>query len=189
MFMMDDDIKKYSDLYWWLKLDLPKLPQQKPKVWAAFTRYAPGVLDPLAPWGVNRVTGLSYPWLLWGAPPKITVDSGRMMECVDDGEPVKQPDGSFIQNAHIPWYGFTGPGKTDLIIVASDLARGAGLPGDVGVVLEATILHEFIHFCRKKAGQDVDDEGPSYAFEEEAYGHRVARTWQTCMSRQYFVVK
>lgn len=182
MYMSDDDSKKYVDLYWWCKLDLPALADKKPKVWAAFKRYAPTYWDPIA-------QGARYPFLTWGAYPKISVDSTNMMECKDDGPPEKQTDGSFIQKRINPWYGFTSPGRSDLIIVASDLAKGAGLPGDTGLVLEATMLHEFIHFCRKKAGEDVADEGPSYAFEEEAYGHRIWRTWNTCWSPAYFETK
>ncbi len=91
-----------------------------------------------------------------------------MMECSDDGDPERQADGSFVQKRKLRWYGFTVPTKgVDEIYIASDLAKGASdrivLP-----VLEATILHELSHWCRKVAGLSVDDEGPTYAFEQQA---------------------
>jgi hypothetical protein len=49
-------------------------------------------------------------------------------------------------------------------------------------MLEATVLHELVHFCRLKTGKNVDDEEPPYAFEREAYGHPVERSWPSCFS-------
>jgi Metallopeptidase toxin 3 len=172
--MEREDRKRYSDLYYWLMYVLPTLPDDKPEVWAAFSRYA------------GEMASIS---IMWGFTPTIKVDNSQMMECVDDGTPTPQKDGSFLQKRKIPWYGFTVPTKgVEEIYVASDLARGAGST-QVGPVLEATVLHELVHWCRKVVGKDVNDEGPPYAFEKEAYGKVMFRSWQSCMSLEYFKVK
>ena len=54
------------------------------------------------------------------------------------------------------------------------------------LVLEATVLRELIHWNRKKAFLDVFDETPSYAFENEAYGKRILRTWKACYEQPYY---
>ena len=177
MNLTSEDMEKYRDLYYWTIQQLPQLPYTKPKVWAAFTRQAPR-------YGLSGF--IAYPFFYWGYPPLLSVNSTDMMKCVDTGDPEPQPDGSFIQKRKNPWYGFTNPSARDEIIVASDLARDAGLPTDAGKVFEATILHELVHFCRKKAGMNVNDEGPPYAFEREAYGREVTRTWESCYSPRYF---
>jgi hypothetical protein len=170
--MVKQDIKKYSDLASWLLYDLPNLPYYKPKVWTAFTRHA------------GLLSGYS---IMWGFSPVIKVDAGQMLECKETGAPQRQKDGSYIQRMYMPWHGFTVPTKgVNEIYVASDLARGAGSP-QVGPILEATVLHELVHWCRKIMGKDVNDEDAPYAFEEEAYGKRMFRTWETCMSKQYFI--
>jgi hypothetical protein len=167
-------VKKYTELHLWLMYDLHQLPDKKPKVWAAFRRYA------------GEMAHIS---IMWGFQPTIKVEASRMLECAPDGKPTLQKDGSYVQKYAMPWYGFTVPTKgIEEIYVASDLARGA-LSTEVGPVLEATVLHELIHWCRKVVGEDVNDEGPSYAFEKEAYGKTVHRTWQSCMSVEYFKTK
>jgi hypothetical protein len=172
--MNKEDREKYSDLYYWLMYDLPGLPDSKPKVWEAFSRYT----------GKYAALGI-----MWGFTPWIKVDTGRMLECIDDGNPIPQKDGSFLQKRHNPWYGYTVPTKgKEEIYVASDLARGAGSM-QVTPILEATILHELVHWCRKVGGQDVYDEGPPYSFEKEAYGRPMYRTWESCMSIEYFKTK
>jgi hypothetical protein len=186
MRMSEEDKKKYPDLYYWLKYDLPMLPLNKPKVYAAFRRYAP------RPQTAGRcgLGCIDYLCLLLGYPPTIQVNSTDMMECKKDGEPERQKDGSYIQKYELKWYGFTSPRyEADLIFVASDLARSARSSGEDGLVLEATVLHELVHWCRLKTHADVNDEGPPYAFEKEAYGKVMQRTWQSCMSEAYFKVE
>jgi hypothetical protein len=88
----------------------------------------------------------------------------------------------------IHWYGFTPPNyASNKIIVAGDLV--AGLPDpQVERVLEATVLHELIHWTRLKAGLDVADETPSYDFETQAYGDHVHRNWKSCFEQEYYYV-
>jgi hypothetical protein len=170
-----EDREKYPNFYYWLMHELPQLPDLKPEVWSAFYRHA----GPL--FARNSI--------VWAFPPLIRVDSYRMMLCEDDGAPIPQKDGSFVQKRMLKWYGYTVPthGKAE-IYVASDLAQGARA-ADVGPILEATVLHELVHWCRKASGKDVNDEGPPYKFEEEAYGRPQYRTWQSCMSIEYFETK
>jgi hypothetical protein len=177
-YMEKEDREKYPDLYYWLMHELPELPDMKPKVWSAFSRYA----GPL-------FAGNSIVWTFPPLTPLIRVESYRMMQCEDDGDPIPQEDGSFVQKRTIRWHGYTVPtlGK-DLIYLASDLAQGARA-AEVGPILEATVLHELVHWCRKVSGKDVNDEGPPYDFEKQAYGKVMFRTWQSCMSIQYFETK
>jgi hypothetical protein len=133
----------------------------------------------------NRFAAIS---IMWGVTPLIKVDTSLMMDCVDDGDPVPQKDGSFVQKRKIGWYGFTVPTKgIEEIYVAKDLALGAGST-QVGAILEATLLHELVHWCRKVGGKNVYDEDAPSAFEREAYGKVMLRTWQSCMSLEYFKV-
>jgi Metallopeptidase toxin 3 len=175
-----EDREKYPDLYYWLTHELPQLPDKKPKVWSAFYRHAAG----------NLFEGMfARNSIVWAFPPLIRVESYQMMQCEDDGDPIPQKDGSFVQKRKRGWYGYTVPtlGKQE-IYVASDLAQGARA-AEVGPILEATVLHELVHWCRKVSGKDVNDEGPPYDFEKEAYGKVMFRTWQSCMSIQYFETK
>ena len=92
-YMEKEDRKKYPDLYYWLMYDLPELPDMKPKVWSAFSRYAGDFAQMCIEW--NQFT------------PLIKVDSGLMLQCKDDGDPIPQKDGSFVQKRYMPWYGDT----------------------------------------------------------------------------------
>jgi hypothetical protein len=169
-----EDREKYPELYYWLMHELPQLRDTQPKVWSAFSRQA------------GTMAGYSITWAL---PPLIRVESYLMMHCENDGDPIPQKDGSFVQKRYIPWYGYTVPTLgTHEIYVASDLAQGARA-AEVGPILEATVLHELVHWCRKVSGKDVNDEGPPYDFEKEAYGTVQYRTWQSCMSIEYFETK
>jgi hypothetical protein len=51
-------------------------------------------------------------------------------------------------------------------------------------VLEATILHEVVHWTHPKAQRDdYEKEDTPRAFEREAYGRVVVRTWKTCFEQ------
>ncbi|MBR0801872.1 hypothetical protein JQ615_41835 [Bradyrhizobium jicamae] len=194
MDMSGDDIRKYSDLWNWLRWEFPALPRRKPKVWEAFTRYArPSIyLGPLFPPsdvdGYPSFASILYPFLLPGWPPTIEVNSTDMMKCEEDGKEQLQKDGSYVQNHVVRWYGFTVPRYgANKILIASDIAQSTF--GPESQVLEATILHELVHWTRLKAlVADYDDEGPPRAFENDAYGKFVVRTWNTCYSPAYFKV-
>lgn len=183
MFMSSDDARKYPDFAYWLREELPTIPTKKPKVWEAFQKQA----GFLASWMSSSWSwGATPSFLRWGFRPEI---SARAWGCEDDGDPVPKSPGSdiLIQKASIKRYGFTAPDGS-IILVASDLARRADDP-EIVKVLEATVLHELIHWCRWAAGEDVFDEGPPYDFEKEAYGHVVRRTWESCFSQEMYVVK
>ena len=68
-------------------------------------------------------------------------------------------------------------------------SRAGAFYPDVEKVLEATILHELVHWCRWAIGKDVFDEGPPYAFEKEAYGQVMERTWNICFDEEFYVVE
>jgi Metallopeptidase toxin 3 len=180
MRMADENEKKYKDCCLWLKYDLPFLPKNKPKVWAAFTRRAPSYA---------RYVYSPALCILWGHPPTLKIENSRMMTCEDVGDPELQRDGSYIQKRQINWYGFTVPTyDVDEIYISRDIAENA--IGPDSLVLEATVLHELIHWCRKKAFvKDFDDEEAPRAFEKEAYGRIVLRTWNVCYSQPYFKVE
>jgi hypothetical protein len=185
MKMTDEDIDNYPNLYRWLEFDFPGLPQRNPKVWNAFKRYAPNFY-------LNVWNSEDYWFLKSGFPPTLQVDdTGLMDKCEKDGEPELQEDGSYIQKYQRPWYGFTVPNpKSNIISIATDLAAGAGFSAEVERVLEGTVLHELIHWCKLKAGhKDYDKEDAPHAFEIEAYGARLLRTWEACFSEEYFKVK
>jgi len=172
MMMTRQEAGKYPDCARYLMYEFTKLPDKKPKVYAAFSRYA------------GSFASMSS---MWGFDPIIKADPYDMMnQCENDGNPEPQKDGSTIQRRSLKWYGFTVPTKgIEEIYLAPDLMERAGT-AEVRAVLEATILHELIHWCRKVAGKDVNDEEPPYAFEKAAYGKTVERTWQSCKSEVYF---
>jgi hypothetical protein len=159
------DVAKYRDFGLWLLHELPQLPIRKEKVWRAFLRQA----GDYAGTGIMALGG-----------PLIRVEDDILMQCEDDGAPSTQADGSVVQNQRLKHYGFTVPTRgVNEIYIARDLAAGA-LSRQIQPVLEATVLHELVHWCRKVDGEDVYDENPPYAFEREAYGQVVRRTWPTC---------
>ena len=163
------DVAKYRDFGLWLLHELPQLPIRKEKVWRAFQRQA----GDYAGTGIMPLGG-----------PSIRVDDDILMLCSDDGPPSTQPDGSVIQNQLLRRYGFTVPTRgVNEIYIARDLALGA-LSRQVQPVLEATVLHELVHWCRKVDGEDVYDENPPYDFEREAYGQVVIRTWPSCAPKR-----
>jgi len=181
MIMSDDDVKNYKDLALWLRDKFPDLPRRKPKVWKAFLKHCGGWWNPMVNTGLM---GLSKPFvLMWGFPPTI---SPRTWECEEDGEP--EPKGNyFVQIYDSKRLGFTAPDGS-IILIASDLAQGAFYP-ETEKVLEVTILHELVHWCRFEIGKNIFDEGPPYAFEKEAYGYVVERTWKVCFDQEFYVVE
>ncbi len=182
MWMSGENTKKYPDLAYWLRTDLPKIPTTRPKVWKAFQKYAGYLASPMM-W---NGWGKSPSFLHWGFPPEIRP---HFWDCEKDGGVVPEKPGSdiLVQKYAIKWYGFTAPDGS-VILVSSDLARGP-LDHTIEPVLEGTVLHELIHWCRQQVGKDVYDESPPYAFEKEAYGHYVQRTWQSCMSVEKYIPK
>jgi len=177
--MSRKDKDTYPNLWRWVKHDLPALPDRKPKVWKAFRHHVP-----------ERGSKYDYTFLKPGFPPTLIVDNFEFMSCKKDGEPELQKEGYYVQKYHVEKLGFTVPDfNSDEICLARDVAEGAGFGADRHRVLQATVLHELVHWCRLKAGEDVYDEGPPYAFEREAYGAVVERTWEPCFSEEYFKVK
>jgi hypothetical protein len=170
MYMTSEDEKNYHALCLWLRDVLSDLPQRKPKVYAAFRNHCPP-----RPWwqrgGLDVLNGLR-----WGFRPYVKVASSNWMGCEDVGAPEPQKDGTFVQRRQIKWYGLTG----QYIHLAPDLVMQAGSNPETDLVLEATMLHELIHWNMREAGEDVD-EAPSEAFEIEAYGKRIFRTWNICI--------
>ena len=141
MNMNSSDSHDCPDLFWYLFLEFPALPSKKPKVWEAFKRYAHP--PPFLP-----------DFMAYGAPPLVRPEKG-FLACENDGDPKQQADGSYIQRRTIKWYGLTPIGK-GYILIASDLCQMAGLPAG-GDILEATLLHELIHYCRQMRGIEKDD--------------------------------
>lgn len=195
MDMSGADIRKYPDLWAWLRWQFPFLPSRKPKVWEAFKRHAPwygyGYGYGYPYFGEDEVSfeASFYSFLRPGLPPTIEVNSTDFMECAEDGEEQLQKDGSYVQNRIVRWYGFTVPRYgADKILIAADLAQTVF--GPQSQILEATVLHELVHWCRLKSFiTNYEDEGPPYAFEKEAYGRVQLRTWNTCFSPAYFKVQ
>jgi hypothetical protein len=186
MWMTSDDAQKYPDLKGYLLYGLPQVPQRSPRVFWAFLKYSGfSLLGDL--WGF----GASRP-LMWGFGPSLAVNAdaskGGMMECIDDGEE-KIGDNRYVERKSLHWYGFTVPNRSaNKIIIAADLATLGGTPDEI--VLEATVLHELVHWSRLQAGYDnYDREDEPRAFEREAYGRVVLRTWETCFSPEYYKVK
>jgi hypothetical protein len=178
MIMSDADMDTYPNLWRWVEHELPALPKRKPKVWKAFTRHA------------GRETRYDHTFLKPGFPPTLAVDDYEFLYCKEDGEPELQKDGYYIQRFHIERLAVTIPNfDADLIVLARDVAEASGFGADRQHVVEATVLHELVHWCRMKAGEDVNDEGPPYAFERDAYGAVAERTWTPCFSEEYFKVK
>jgi hypothetical protein len=182
--MSDEHAKKYLGLAAWLRTDLPSIPTTKPKIWEAWKKHA----------GYYSDVG-SHFWnvpvfLTWGFPP--TLKPITDYPCEKDGDP-EPKDGYFVQHYAVKAYGATAPDGSE-IWIANDIAQGGLNPNDpydiaVTHVLEVTVLHELIHWYRWSQGKDVFDENPTYAFEKEAYGHIVRRTWQTCASTEFYILK
>jgi Metallopeptidase toxin 3 len=196
MKMSDDDVKNYKDLALWLQ-EFPDLPRRKPKVWKAFVKHVGGWWNP---WVGGLTLANGTPWVLtWGFSPTIsprTPTSSPSWACKKDGEPERKESRNrsgevigdyFVQRYDSKRLGYTAKDGS-IILIASDLARGAFYP-EVEKVLEATILHELVHWCRFAIGKDVSDEGPPYAFEKEAYGHVMERTWEVCFDEEFYVVE
>jgi len=161
-----EDAKKFPELAALLQ-HLPFIVARKRKVLAAFRRYAGDGAD-LA--------------LIFGQHPRVRVDVDYF-RCEDDGDPQDQGDGSFIQARRMKM-GFTPPSpKVGEIYVASDIAMNAD-DADGALVAEATLLHECVHWCRMMDGEDVWSETEPYAFEKEAYGRIVGRTYQMCFPQR-----
>jgi hypothetical protein len=161
-----DDIKRYKEFEHWLRHDLKQIPLKKPKIWQAFKRHAG-----YGPW-------ISF-MLVWGSAPAFLVEEA---EC----EPDDRVDaGTFVvQTYKKKQSGFTAPTGKVIVIAADLVSRGSavGALTNEKTMLEATVLHELVHWCRFKTGKDVNDEGPPYAFEREAYGRAVERSWRSCFS-------
>ena len=183
--MNDEDIKKYPDLYHYLKGHFPSLPKRKPKIFKVWLDVA---VD-----GRANETGVgddSFPRYVfeWGQGPNVSVNTYMMpTTCIPvTNPPTIQPDGSFIREQVIPWYGFTVPTKgKDEIYVAEDLAKGA-MSQQINHVLEVTVLHELIHWCQREIGRDVYSEEAPYRFEKLAYGKTTLRSWAACKSLKYY---
>jgi hypothetical protein len=199
MKMSDEDVKNYKDLALWLQDTFPDLPRRKPKVWKAFKKHAGVLWDPGNGWTLASAGPLV---LNWGFPPTIspraivTGDPKSAWACVEDGEPEpkesRDRSGEVIGNYFVQRYdskrlGYTSPDGS-IILIASDLALGAFYP-ETEKVLEATILHELVHWCRFAIGKDGSLEDPPYAFEKEAYGHVIERTWKVCFDQEFYVVE
>jgi Metallopeptidase toxin 3 len=136
---------------------------KRPKLKAALERYAG---DPYA-------LAILYP-----QGPRVRVDADFFL-CLDDDAPERQPDGSRIQKYTMK-YGFTVPStKSNEIYVAPDLARNAGAATG-RELLEATLLHECVHWYRMIDDKDVYSEVETYAFEKEAYGRIMGRSYEIC---------
>jgi Metallopeptidase toxin 3 len=157
-----EDSKTYPDLAAVVK-NLFITVAKKPKLKAALERYAG---DPYA-------LAILYP-----QGPRVRVDAD-FFPCEPDGDPERQPDGSRIQKYRMK-DGFTPPSpKANEIYIAPDIAQNAG--STTGrLMLEATLLHECVHWCRMIDGKDGFSEVEPYAFEKEAYGRVMARSYEVC---------
>jgi hypothetical protein len=148
---------------------LPSLFARKPKVMAAFRRYAGDGAD-LA--------------LLFGQLPRVRVDFDSF-SCENFGKP-RYPhyQGTVSIQARRMRMGFTPPSpKVGEIYVAPDIAMNAD-DRDGALAAEATLLHECVHWCRMMDGKDVWSETEPYAFEEEAYGRPINRAYQMCFPQR-----
>lgn len=155
------------------------LNQTKPKLVEIFRRHT-GVTD-------ARFWHTSDP-LRYGTAPVILVDPLGMMGEMEATGTIEQANehGGYCNAGRLKWYGFTVPTRgRDEVHLATDLG-GFPLMPHIKPVVEATLLHELIHYCRKATGGDVNDETAPYAFEKEAYGHVVVRTWNVCMSDVFY---
>ena len=138
---------------------------RKPRVLAAFRRYAGDGAD-LA--------------LFFGQLPRVRIDPD-FFRCEDDGDPQVQRDGSVVQRRRMK-LGFTPPSpKVGEIYVAPDVAMNAD-SAEGALLTEATLLHECVHWCRMMDDKDVWSEDEPYAFEKEAYGGIMGRSYQMCFS-------
>jgi Metallopeptidase toxin 3 len=165
--MTSEDIEMYPNFHKWLRDFCHSVRHRRPKVYAAYRRQ---VLFALAPGNFSQ----DIECLRWGWPPVIVPDK-NLSKC------------EIIDASNVPvqrWYGFTVPNRfRNKILVASDLAIMAGNP-EVDLVLEATLLHELIHWYRLMEGKTLEgpaEEVQSEAFEMEAYGKPIRRTWNGCL--------
>jgi hypothetical protein len=157
-----EDAKRFPELAALLR-QLPFIITRKPKVLAAFRRYAGDGAD-LA--------------LLFGQLPRVRVDFDYF-QCEDDGAPQYRGNGLLMQ-ARTMKMGFTPPSpKVGEIYVASDIAMNADNAAGA-LTAEATLLHECVHWCRMMDDKAVWSENEPYAFETEAYGRVIGRTYQMC---------
>jgi hypothetical protein len=162
MRMKNIDIQNYPKLAQWVRMELPLLPRQKKKVWKAFEEHSPQ--------SMIKIGGLS---LSWGLPPKLEVYPRRC-------EQFDEPRGNYIYRTYDMELGKTIV-PANLIIIAEDIAsRFDRRDADMVTIVEATILHELIHWLRGRAGLDIMDEELSYAFEKAAYGRSIGRKWRMC---------
>jgi hypothetical protein len=160
-----EDAKTFPELAALIR-HLPRIVASKPKVMAAFRRYAGDGAD-LA--------------LLFGQLPRVRVDLDYF-RCEGDGDPRYQ--GNVLIQARTMKMGFTPPSpKVGEIYVASDIAINAD-DRDGALVAEATLLHECVHWCRMMDDKDVWSEAEPYAFEKEAYGRVIGRTYQMCFPQR-----
>jgi hypothetical protein len=159
-----EDAKTFPELAALIR-HLPRIVASKPKVLAAFRRYAGDGAD-LA--------------LLFGQLPRVRTD--WPFRCEDFGKP--QYQGNVLIAARTMRMGFTPPSPTaGEIYVASDIAMNAD-DRDGALVAEATLLHECVHWCRMMDDKDVWSETEPYAFEEEAYGRPINRAYQMCFPQR-----
>jgi hypothetical protein len=172
--MTDKEVKKYHGFYLWLRYDLLTVPDTKPKVWSAFKHYALDDGD------------MPNSFMDWGTSPLIQADDMDMMKCETAGDPIVRPDGSTVQQYTMNWYGFTVPTKgKELIYLEPGLMSDAD-SAMAREMLEVTVLHELVHWCRKVRGKDVFDEDPCYAFERDAYGKAKFDYRHACKSEVYW---
>jgi len=170
--MRPEDIEMYPNFHKWLRDFCHSVRYKRPKVYAAYWRQ---VLDAL-----NGNWSLDIDGLVWGSFPIIIPDKD-LSECTIEAIPTG--NGLSVYKYVQKWYGFTVPNRhSNKILVATDLAIMVGNP-DVDLVLECTLLHELIHWYRVKAGKTKEgaaEEVQSEAFEMEAYGKLIKRTWNGC---------
>jgi Metallopeptidase toxin 3 len=166
MRMNTEDQERYPWLAWYLQRRLPSLPSLKPKVYEIWQKYVVRV-----PPGASLLE--DYGTLTWGWSPRVKVNLD--WTCSDDGPMTPRILHEFGKTPPSP--------EADLIVIAEDLASLPNTPNEV--VLEVTLLHEMIHWNRLMVGRDdvYDENGPNgpYAFEREAYGGVIRRTWNYCV--------
>lgn len=162
MYIRPEDSKNFPELALLIE-NLIFIVAKKPKVRAALERYAGG----------PHAFAILYP-----QGPTVRIDKD-FFTCETDGDPEKQPDGSYIQKYKMK-DAFTVPStKVDEIYLAPDIAKNAGT-ADGKLLAEAVLLHECVHWCRKIDDKDVYSETEPYAFEREAYGRVMSRNYEVC---------
>ncbi len=138
----------YSELKDFVKTELPKIKNNK-KTWKAFLKYS----EFQGRWFGDTLAA----WALgWGSNPRIGA---------------KDLDGAFGL--------FNGPKEADVIYVDKDLAvrfkKDSKKPA-AKLLMEATILHEMVHWGDHKDGKDQPpEEGDE--FEKAAYGKIIGKYW------------